>query len=96
MLILVRHQRKYIHSYIVHERRVFIVLITPIYLNSFASLSFFLGSYMVSVVSMSLSGDGRYLYSGGEEGVLVVWQLATGFKDFVPRLGAAITHVAAR
>jgi NET1-associated nuclear protein 1 (U3 small nucleolar RNA-associated protein 17) len=48
------------------------------------------------VSSLSLSVDGRYLYSGGEEGVLVVWQLGSGHKDFVPRLGAAIAHVAAR
>eukprot|EP00596_Hydrurales_sp_CCMP1899_P000374 CAMPEP_0119046284 /NCGR_PEP_ID=MMETSP1177-20130426/45607_1 /TAXON_ID=2985 /ORGANISM="Ochromonas sp, Strain CCMP1899" /LENGTH=937 /DNA_ID=CAMNT_0007019219 /DNA_START=394 /DNA_END=3207 /DNA_ORIENTATION=- len=47
------------------------------------------------VASLALSPDGRYMFSGGEEGVLVVWQLATGIKDFVPRLGAAITFLSA-
>lgn len=45
------------------------------------------------VVAMSTSIDGEYLYSGGEEGVLVVWQLSTGIKSFIPRLGEAITHI---
>jgi WD40 repeat protein len=45
------------------------------------------------VASISLSPDGRFMFSGGDEGVLVVWQLATGIKNFVPRLGEAITFV---
>ena len=40
-----------------------------------------------------MSPDARYLFSGGEEGVLVVWQLGTGLKDFLPRLGAGITYL---
>ena len=44
---------------------------------------------------MALSADGGYLYSGGEEGVLVVWQTKTGKQTFVPRLGAALRHVSA-
>ena len=37
--------------------------------------------------------DGSYLYSGGEEAVLVVWQVETRKTRFVPRLGSAIWHV---
>ena len=47
-----------------------------------------------AVTALALSPDGRYLFSGGEEGVLVIWQLATGIKAFVPRLGAPITFLA--
>ena len=45
------------------------------------------------VASLSLSPDGQNLYTGGEEGVLVVWQLSAGTKSFLPRLGASITHL---
>jgi NET1-associated nuclear protein 1 (U3 small nucleolar RNA-associated protein 17) len=45
------------------------------------------------VVALSTSIDGEYIYSGGEEGVLVVWQLSTGIKSFIPRLGEAITYL---
>jgi WD40 repeat protein len=38
--------------------------------------------------------DGDYLYSGGEEGVLVSWQLRSGVRSFLPRLGAALVDVA--
>lgn len=48
-----------------------------------------------AVYSMALSPDGNYLYSGAEEAVLVVWQLGTGIKDFVPRLGGDITFLSA-
>ena len=46
-----------------------------------------------AVASITLSPDGRYLFSGGDEGVLVVWQLGSNNKDFVPRLGAGITFL---
>ncbi|KAI9392980.1 hypothetical protein POPTR_006G166500v4 [Populus trichocarpa] len=36
------------------------------------------------------SSDGAYLYSGGKEGVLVVWQLDTGRKKFLPRIGSPL------
>lgn len=36
---------------------------------------------------------GTYLLSGGEEGVLVLWQHKTNHKHFRPRLGAAISRV---
>ncbi|PSR85460.1 WD repeat-containing protein [Actinidia chinensis var. chinensis] len=36
------------------------------------------------------SSDGAYLYSGGKEGVLVIWQLDTGKKKFLPRIGSPL------
>ena len=36
------------------------------------------------------------MYTGGEEGVLVEWQVATGLKHFIPRLGAAIAAISCR
>ncbi|KAK2646120.1 hypothetical protein Ddye_021315 [Dipteronia dyeriana] len=38
------------------------------------------------------SSDGAYLYSGGKEGVLVVWQLNTGRKKFLPRIGSPLLY----
>ncbi|KAJ0755262.1 putative transcription factor WD40-like family [Helianthus annuus] len=36
------------------------------------------------------SSDGAYLFSGGKEGVLVGWQLDTGKKKFLPRIGTPL------
>ncbi|KAJ7955793.1 WD repeat-containing protein 75 [Quillaja saponaria] len=41
----------------------------------------------VEVRVLFFSSDVAYLYSGGKEGVLVVWQLDTGKKKFLPRIG---------
>ncbi|WCJ37640.1 Transducin/WD40 repeat-like superfamily protein [Euphorbia peplus] len=41
---------------------------------------------------LSFSSDGSYLYSGGKEGVLVVWQLDTGNKKFLPRIGSPLLY----
>ncbi|KAL3508279.1 hypothetical protein ACH5RR_027680 [Cinchona calisaya] len=38
------------------------------------------------------STDGAYLYSGGKEGVLVLWQLDTGKKKFLPRIGSPLIY----
>lgn len=46
----------------------------------------------VKFVSFSL--DGAYLYSGAKEGVLVIWQLETGKKQFFPRLGGPLLFLA--
>ncbi|OEH78287.1 wd g-beta repeat-containing protein [Cyclospora cayetanensis] len=47
-----------------------------------------------AVSSLAFSSDGLVLLSGGEEGVLVMWQLQQNFsKQFVPRLGAPILHI---
>ncbi|KAJ3374548.1 WD repeat-containing protein 75 [Allomyces arbusculus] len=39
------------------------------------------------------SHDGRYLLSGGDEAVLVIWQLTTGHKQFISRLGSEILSI---
>uniref|UniRef100_A0A2P2KGZ9 Uncharacterized protein MANES_06G023100 n=1 Tax=Rhizophora mucronata TaxID=61149 RepID=A0A2P2KGZ9_RHIMU len=41
---------------------------------------------------LSFSSDGAYLFSGGKEGVLVVWQLDTGKKKFLPRIGSPLLY----
>jgi WD40 repeat protein len=46
------------------------------------------------VNTLVFNHDGDYLYSGGEEGVLVSWQLRSGSRSFLPRLGAAVVDVA--
>ncbi|KAG0242251.1 hypothetical protein BGX31_000413 [Mortierella sp. GBA43] len=45
------------------------------------------------VSAMTFTSDGTYLLSGGEESVLVLWQLQTGHKQFLPRLGSEIRHI---
>lgn len=46
-----------------------------------------------AVGSVKWSRDGNYLISGGKETVLLIWQLATGKKQFLPHLGAEIEHI---
>ena len=46
-----------------------------------------------AVSSVTFTPNGAYLLSGGEEAVLVIWQLHTGKKEFVPRVGAQISTV---
>ncbi|KAL6998977.1 hypothetical protein U1Q18_000143 [Sarracenia purpurea var. burkii] len=43
--------------------------------------------HSAEVKILVFSSDGAYLYSGGKEGVLVVWQLDTAKKKFLPRIG---------
>ncbi|KAJ3391817.1 WD repeat-containing protein 75 [Lobulomyces angularis] len=45
------------------------------------------------VYSIAFTSNGTYMLSGGEEGVLVLWQLATNHKDFLPRLGSEILSI---
>merc|ERR1712130_683475 len=45
------------------------------------------------VKSLAFTPDGSYLLSGGDECVLVMWQLETGHKSFLPRIGSAIRHI---
>ncbi|KAF5749410.1 hypothetical protein HS088_TW04G01379 [Tripterygium wilfordii] len=47
------------------------------------------------VTVLSFSSDGAYLYSGGKEGVLVVWQMDTGKKKFLPRIGSPLLYFTA-
>lgn len=46
-----------------------------------------------AISSLTFTANGAYLLSGGEESVLVIWQVQTGKKEFVPRLGAPIKTV---
>ncbi|KAL7752163.1 NET1-associated nuclear protein 1 [Sorochytrium milnesiophthora] len=42
---------------------------------------------------ITFSNDGEYLLSGGDEGVLVVWHVASGRKQFLPRLASEILSI---
>ncbi|KAF8323320.1 WD40 repeat-like protein [Clavulina sp. PMI_390] len=46
-----------------------------------------------AVRGIAFSPNGTYLLSGGEESVLVIWQLQNSHREFIPRLGAPIDHV---
>ncbi|KAG2350792.1 WD40 repeat-like protein [Suillus weaverae] len=46
-----------------------------------------------AVSSVAFTTNGAYLLSGGEEAVLVIWQLYSGKKEFVPRVGSPIKSV---
>jgi len=46
-----------------------------------------------AVKSLAYTSDGTMLLSGGEEGVIVLWQEATNKKTFLPRLEAPILNV---
>ncbi|KAA8523464.1 hypothetical protein F0562_009887 [Nyssa sinensis] len=48
--------------------------------------------HSAEVKVLFFSSDGAYLYSGGKEGVLVVWQLDTGKKKFLPRIGSPLLY----
>eukprot|EP00250_Pteridium_aquilinum_P010215 c19220_g1_i1 orf=92-2614(+) len=43
---------------------------------------------------LKFSLDGAYLFSGGREGVFVMWQLETGKRRFLPRFGSSLLHCA--
>ncbi|KAJ2739472.1 NET1-associated nuclear protein 1, partial [Coemansia sp. BCRC 34301] len=46
------------------------------------------------VNTIAFAEAGTTMLSGGEEGVLVMWQLVTGNRSFVPRLGSDVMGVA--
>ena len=46
-----------------------------------------------AVTALSFTPNGAYLLSGGQEAVLVLWQLHTGHQEYVPRLGAPINSI---
>ncbi|KAF2210252.1 hypothetical protein CERZMDRAFT_99667 [Cercospora zeae-maydis SCOH1-5] len=46
-----------------------------------------------AVSAVKFSRDGNYLISGGRESVLVIWQLETGHKQFLPHLTAEIERI---
>lgn len=47
-----------------------------------------------AVSCLAFASNGAYLLSGGEEAVLVLWQLQSGKKEYVPRVGAPIAGLA--
>ena len=46
-----------------------------------------------AVLTVKWSKDGNYIISGGQETVLVLWQLETGRKETLPHLGAPLESV---
>ncbi|KAJ2595094.1 NET1-associated nuclear protein 1 [Coemansia sp. RSA 1722] len=46
------------------------------------------------VNTVVFAADGNLMLSGGDEGVLVLWQLGTDTKSFLPRLGSDIIGIA--
>lgn len=46
-----------------------------------------------AVSTVKFSRDGNYLISGGRESVLVIWQLETGQKQFLPHLTAEVERL---
>ncbi|KAI5124094.1 hypothetical protein M0805_000908 [Coniferiporia weirii] len=49
-----------------------------------------------AVSSLAFTPNGAYLLSGGEESVLVIWQMHTGKREFVPRVGSPILTITVR
>jgi NET1-associated nuclear protein 1 (U3 small nucleolar RNA-associated protein 17) len=47
-----------------------------------------------AVQSLTYSSDGKFLFSGGEECVLVSWNLESGRRAYLPRRSSAITTIA--
>ena len=47
-----------------------------------------------AVGCLSFSADGRYLLSGGDEAVLVLWDVQTSGRAYLPRLGGPLTGIA--
>ena len=45
------------------------------------------------VSALKFSRDGNYIISGGQETVLVLWQLATGKKQYLPHLTSEIRRI---
>lgn len=46
-----------------------------------------------AVQAVKWSADGYYVISGGQETILVLWQLETGSRGYLPHLGAAIESI---
>mmetsp|Transcript_18880 Transcript_18880/g.75853 ORF Transcript_18880/g.75853 Transcript_18880/m.75853 type:complete len:586 (-) Transcript_18880:991-2748(-) len=49
-----------------------------------------------SVLSLAYTNEGNILLSGGSEAVLVMWELSTGRRRFLPRVGGAILSISPR
>ncbi|KAL6773961.1 hypothetical protein ACKKBG_A23240 [Auxenochlorella protothecoides x Auxenochlorella symbiontica] len=48
-----------------------------------------------AVGALAFSADGTYLFSGGREAVLVVWDFASARRTYLPRLGGALVGICA-
>lgn len=48
---------------------------------------------LIAVTSLAVSGDKLQLYSGGKEGVLVLWRVSTGEHTYLPRLGEEVLSI---
>lgn len=46
------------------------------------------------VTDMAFTSAGQYLLSGGEEAVMVLWQIESGLRQYLPRLGDPIYYIA--
>ncbi|KAL4433604.1 hypothetical protein ABPG75_000045 [Micractinium tetrahymenae] len=46
------------------------------------------------VCCLEFSPDGTYMLSGGHEGVLVVWDVSSGRRAYLPRLGSCLQSIA--
>ncbi len=45
------------------------------------------------MLALAFSEDGSFLYSGGNEGVLVQWSMMTQQKSFISRVGHSINKI---
>ena len=52
--------------------------------------------FICAVTCLVPSPEGSLLFSGGVEGCLVVWQMSTGYKTFMPRFGSPLLQLASR
>jgi WD40 repeat protein len=62
-------------------------------LFSMARKSSILHWHAFKVFDLAFTADASYLLSGGNEATVVIWQLETGQKQFLPRLGGEIHHI---
>ena len=47
------------------------------------------------VTDLTFCNEGQYLLSGGEESVMVLWQIESGLRQYLPRLGDPIHFISA-
>jgi len=59
--------------------------------SDFATTSLHWHAHPLHAIAFSV--DGAYMFTGGEEAVLVIWQMETKRKQFLPRLGSIIRHI---
>ncbi len=64
-------------------------------MHRFRDINIYIYVILSLVLSLCFSPDGRLLYSGGEENVLVLWDLQDAGRNYLPRLGAPISRIIA-